>query len=56
MVINHSKKTNNCRAARKLIIVAANVQWWRQQMPKLMNHTPLENISFSPSMEVLRIT
>jgi len=56
MVINHSKKTNNCKAARKLIIVAAKVQWGRQQMPKLMNQTPLENISFSPSMEILRIT
>jgi hypothetical protein len=55
MVINHSKKTNNCRAARKLIIVEANVQWWRQQMLKLINQTQLENISFSPSMEVLRI-
>jgi len=37
MVINHSKKTNNCRAARKLIIVEANIRRWRQQMLKLMD-------------------
>jgi hypothetical protein len=37
MVIKHTKKTNYCNGAAKLIDAEANIQRWRQQKQKLLN-------------------
>jgi len=37
MVINYTKKTNNCNAAAKLVVAEPNLQRWRQQKEKLLN-------------------
>jgi hypothetical protein len=37
MLINHSKKTNNCSVARRFRLLEANIQSWRQQKEMLIN-------------------
>jgi hypothetical protein len=51
MVINYTKKTNNCNAAAKLIVAEAEIQRWRQQNEKLLNVNSTWKSFSSPKYE-----
>jgi len=48
MVIKHTKKTNNCSTAAKLIVAEANIQRWRQQKQKILNMNSTRKSFSSP--------
>jgi hypothetical protein len=48
MLINYTKKTNNCNAARKFTVAEANIQSWRQEKKKLIDANSAQKSFIDP--------